>query len=72
MILTTSQVVEKFIEAGELYGLTSLYEGTLGGKLLFDKQLNSFVWLSESEFENLQYESAQAAQSLLLDKSRNL
>ncbi len=72
MILTSTELIEKFIEANELYGLTSVFESTFGGRLLLDKQFNSFIWLSESEFENLQYETAQTAQSIFCDKSRSL
>ncbi len=72
MILTTSQVVEKFVEADEVYGLSSVFEGTFGGRLLFDKELNSFVWLTEDELAQLQYEVGQSAKSILLDQSRTL
>jgi len=72
MILTTSQVIEKFVEADEIYGLSSVFEGTFGGKLLFDKELNSFIWMSDIEFENLQYETEKAAKAILFDRSRTL
>lgn len=63
--LSPAELVQMFLDAGELDGLTSLFEATFPGRLLHDEGTGQFIHMTDEEFDKAQHDAAEAAQSVM-------
>ena len=64
-IVNYDQYVRMFLDASELYGLATMFESTFDGRLLHDVEAGNFVWLTDDEFDELQFQVQDAADDLI-------
>ena len=67
--ITPKKFVDKFLEAGEVYGLCNVFDATFGGRLLRDEDNNGFVWFSDQEYDSIIAEATKPAHLIQAHRS---